>query len=99
MDKRTTGIVATVAATLLCGLPGLCLCLFGALTAAGAMPYEYTLGSDSGTGTFPTVYGIVLLCVALILILIPVAVGYFTLRNKPETVTTTTYDEPIPPPT
>jgi hypothetical protein len=96
MDRRTTGIVATVAATLLCGLPGICLCLFGALAATGT--YNYNFGTQTGTDTLPTGYAIASICVALILILIPVAVGFFTLRRKPEAAVTT-YDEPIPPPT
>ncbi len=35
MNNKNTGIIATVAAALLCGCPGLFLCLFGAITAAG----------------------------------------------------------------
>ena len=35
MDTRTKGIIATIAAVLLCGCPGLLLCIFGGLTAAG----------------------------------------------------------------
>ena len=97
MDRRTTGIVATIASTLLCGLPGLCLCLFGALTATGLMPYEYSLGTETGTGQLPSTWGFVTLCVALILILIPVAVGFFTLRKKPEEMPK--FEEPLPPPT
>ena len=96
MDKKTTGIVATVASTLLCGFPGLCICLFGALTAAGIMPYDYMLGNQTGSGTLPSSYGYAMLCLALILILIPVAVGFFTLRKKPEEMPK--FDEPLPPP-
>jgi len=35
MNNKTTGIVATVATVILCGCPGIFLCLFGALTVAG----------------------------------------------------------------
>ncbi len=35
MDTKTKGIVATIAAVVLCGCPGLFMCLFGALTAGG----------------------------------------------------------------
>ncbi len=80
MDKRTTAIIATVATAFLCGLPGCCLLIFGAVTAAGVMP-DF-MGSTS-TGLAPTWLGIVLLCLALLLIAIPVAIGFFTLRKKP----------------
>jgi hypothetical protein len=77
MNNKNTGIIATVAAVLLCGCPGLFLCLFGALTAAGQ-------GTFNDASLSPSV-GFALVCFALILILIPVGVGFFTLRKKPET--------------
>ncbi len=76
MTNKNTGIIATVAAVLLCGCPGLFLCLFGALTAAGQ-------GTFNDASLSPSV-GFALVCFALILILIPVGVGFFTLRKKPE---------------
>ena len=76
MENRNTGIIATIAAAFLCGCPGLFLCLFGALTAAGQ-------GNFNNSSLPPTV-GFVLLCLSLIFILIPVGVGFFTLRKKPE---------------
>ena len=75
MSNRNTGIIATIAAVVLCGCPGLFLCLFGALTAAGQ-------GTFNDSSLDPTV-GFVLVCLALFLIIIPVAVGFFTLRKKP----------------
>ena len=84
MQNRNTGIIATIAAVVLCGCPGLFLCLFGALTAAGQ-------GNFNDSSLSPTV-GFALLCVSLILILIPVGVGFFTLRKKPEVTS-----EEIPP--
>jgi hypothetical protein len=90
MDKKTTGMIATIASVLLCGCPGIFLCLFGALTAAGQG--TYTLGSDIGS-LDPTV-GYVLLCLSLILIAIPIVVGVVTLRKKSEAPVS---NEPIPP--
>jgi hypothetical protein len=75
MNNRNTGIIATVAATLLCGCPGLFVCLFGAITAAGQ-------GTFNEASLSPAV-GITLVCLSLLLILIPVGVGFFTLRKKP----------------
>lgn len=75
MTNKNTGIIATLAAVFLCGCPGLFLCLFGAITAAGQ-------GTFNDSSLSPNV-GFALVCFALILILIPVGVGFFTLRKKP----------------
>ena len=85
MNNKNTGIIATVAAVFLCGCPGLFLCIFGAVTATGNMPYNTEVNGVSNSGILPSSYGIAMLCFALILILIPVGVGFFTLRKKPET--------------
>ena len=103
MDKKTGGLIATIAATLFCGFPGLCLCIFGVVTAAGVMPYETEFNGIADSGTMPSSAGFAMLCVALIFILIPAAVGFFTLRNKPEDgvidaePVVPVSDEPIPP--
>ena len=76
MTNKNTGIIATIATVVLCGCPGLFLCLFGAITAAGQ-------GTFNNASLSPTV-GYALVCLALILILIPGAVGFFTLRKKPD---------------
>jgi hypothetical protein len=52
------------------------------------------LNGVSGTTSLPQAYGVGMLCVALIFILIPIAVGFFTLRTKP---TPASPREPIPP--
>ena len=88
MDKKTVGIIATLVTTLLCGFPGLCLCLFGAITATGHMPLtsDFPYTSDFGNPNSemaPSYLGFVLLCLALICIAIPIVVGILTLRNKP----------------
>ena len=84
MEKKTGGIIATIVAVLLCGCPGLCLCLFGAVTAAGQMPWTADLSGYNQYGTVPPAWGLVGLCLALIFIAIPIVVGILTLRNKPE---------------
>ena len=93
MDSRSKGILATVAAVILCGCPGLVLCIFGGLVAAGA-PVNTELNGVTNTTTLPSAYGIGMLCIALIFILIPIAVGFFTLRKKPAPPI---MSEPLPP--
>ncbi len=93
MDNRTKGIIATIASALLCGCPGLFICIFGVLIAVGA-PVTTTLNSQSSTQTYPPTVGFVMLCLSVIFIAIPVVVGFLTLRNKPAAPVST---EPIPP--
>ncbi|HEX9617442.1 MAG TPA: hypothetical protein VGA03_08485 [Anaerolineales bacterium] len=94
MDRKTTGILLTGGSALLCGCPGLFLCLFGGLSAAGAGTYD--LGTD--VGQISSGAGIALLCLGILLTLIPLGVGYFSLRNRPAAVASTAPDEPLPPP-
>lgn len=82
MDKRTTGIVATIASVLLCGCPGLFLCVFGGITALGGG--EMSL-NNSTQALGPTV-GYVLLCLSLIFMAIPIVVGVVTLRKRKNVV-------------
>ena len=83
MTNKNTGMIATIAAAVLCGCPGLFLCIFGAVTATGNMPYSTELNGVSNSGVLPSTYGFAMLCIALLLLLIPAAVGFFTLRKKP----------------
>ncbi len=95
MNNKNTGMIATIAAVVLCGCPGLLMCIFGAVTATGNMPYTTELNGVSGSGTMPAGIGFAMLCISLISILIPIAVGFFMLRKKPEEVVTSS--EPLPP--
>jgi hypothetical protein len=88
MDTKTRGIVATIVAVVLCGCPGLCMCLFGAITAAG----KGTFNDQS----LPSPVGFVLICLSLIFIVIPIAVGFFMLRKTPEAATASS-NESLPP--
>ncbi len=92
MDTKTKGIIATIAAVVLCGCPGFFLCVFGAATAFGGGTYN--LGSD--VGSIPPSMGFVFLCLSLIFMLIPIGVGFFMLRKKPEADAVSS-NEPIPP--
>jgi len=96
MDKKTTGIIATVATALLCGCPGLCMCLFGATSVFASMiPGAEIDVMGSSDPAAATTMGIVTLCLSVIFIAIPILVGFFTLRNKPEEPIIS--NEPLPP--
>lgn len=97
MDKRTTGIIATIATGLLCGVPGLFALCFGVIAAAVSQIQgaEIDLGgsNDPMTALF---LGVGVICVGIIFIAIPIAVGFFTLRKREPASEFS--DEPIPPP-
>jgi hypothetical protein len=78
--NRTVAIVITLVTVLCCACPGFGLCLFSVLGLAG-VPVTTTLNGSSNTAPMPTGVGIAMICGSLILILIPVAVGFFTLRK------------------
>ncbi len=94
MDKKSIGMIATIASALTCGCCGLFVCIFGAFTASGNMPYNTEVNGVENSGFLPVSVGYVLLCLSVIAILIPILVGFFTLRKKPEVVQ---HNEPLPP--
>lgn len=96
MDKKTTGIIVTVAAALLCGCPGLCAAFFGAISAVASFIPGADIdifGSNDPQAALTT--GIGMLCGGIIFVAIPVVVGFLMLRKKPEK--TVKFDEPLPP--
>lgn len=82
MQNRTLGIVATVITALICGCMGLLSCIFGGLIARGT-PFDVTSNGVTAPQTFPPTIGFALLCLSFLFILVPIAVGFFTLRKKP----------------
>jgi len=70
-------------------------CIWGGMIASNT---PFTVTSTTGqesVQTFPTTVGYVLLCLSVLMILVPVLVGFFTLRKKPEVAPVS--DEPLPP--
>ncbi len=87
MQNKNTGIIATIAAVVLCGCPGLFMCFFGATSLlASAMPGAEIDVFGSNDPAAGTTMGFVFLCLSLILIAIPVVVGFLMFRKKPETI-------------
>jgi hypothetical protein len=94
VDKRTLGIILTVVTVLFCGCPGLFICLFGGLTAAGLGTYTTDVLGTTGVGELPTGSGYGMLCGGLILIAIPIVIGVVMLR-KPKAVPPTDIVPPV----
>jgi hypothetical protein len=95
MNNKNTGIIATIATALICGCCGLFTCVMGIGTITGNGTFD--LGSTSQA--MPPVVGYVFLCLAVIMIIIPIAVGFFMLRKKPEAavVVEASSNETLPP--
>ncbi|MBN2550502.1 MAG: hypothetical protein JXB15_15160 [Anaerolineales bacterium] len=96
MDNKNTGIIATVVATLLCGCPGLLAMCMGLMFAVVSQFPDAEIdifGSNDPQSALGM--GIGGLCLGLVFIAIPIAVGFFMLRKKPGAAPTS--NEPIPP--
>lgn len=89
MQNRTLGIVATVVTALACGCVSIFTCIWGFLIASGS-PIDVTNNGVTTPQTFSPVIGYVLLCLTVLMILVPVAVGFFTFRKRPEETTVIT---------
>ena len=83
MYNRTTGIVITVIAVLLFGCPGLiCLCSGAAFALVGLSgDPNYYIGIDTEP-TSTLIGGLFFICLSVVLISIPVIVGFLTVRRK-----------------
>lgn len=102
MDKKTTGLIATISTALLCGCPGLfALCIGGTSVLASFIPDANIDVFGSNDPAVATTMGFVFLCLSVIFIAIPIVVGVVTLRNKPEEAApvpaATPVSEPKPP--
>jgi hypothetical protein len=86
VDKRTLGIILTSVTALFCGCPGIFICLFGGLSAAGLGTYTTDVLGTTGAGTMPAWTGFGLLCLGLFLVVLPIVIGVVMLR-KPKTTT------------
>jgi hypothetical protein len=85
MQNRTLGIVLTVVTALACGCASIFACGWGFVIASG-QPINVTTNNVTTQQTLSPVIGYTLLCLSLLMILVPVGVGFFTLRKKPETM-------------
>lgn len=85
MDKRQTGLIATIATALLCGCPGLLAFCWGSLSAVISFVPGADINIGGSSDPSSALYaGLGSLCAGILFIAIPVAVGYFTLRRRPD---------------
>jgi membrane protein implicated in regulation of membrane protease activity len=94
-ENKTWAIVGTIAAIVLCGLPGLCLLCPGGVAAIAGVFNNNSAGFD-----LPGWSGYVLLCLSVIFIAIAVVVPILLLRKKKPgaaAVEVLPPQEPLPP--
>ncbi|MEW5830401.1 MAG: hypothetical protein AB1846_16050 [Chloroflexota bacterium] len=97
MDKKTTGLIATIVTAVFCGCPGLfSMCLGGMMALVGPMPGAEIDIFGSSDPNSAIAMGIGMLCGGIIFIAIPIVVGVLTLR-KPKPAVVENIDEPLPP--
>jgi preprotein translocase subunit SecF len=95
MNNRNTSLIATIAAVVLCGCPGLFGLCFGLTSLfASFVPGAQIDVFGSNDPQAATTMGIGTLCVSVIFIAIPVVVWFVTRRK--ETASLSDHD-PIPP--
>jgi len=87
MNKKTGGIIGTIASALLCGLPGIVLACLGVMAVVGAQGPE--IASNNAKWQNAMIGGVAFLCGGAVLILIPLIVGFFSLRKKSSPIQTT----------
>lgn len=86
MENRQRGIIATVAAALLCGCPGFFALCWGSLSAIVSFVPGAEIDIGGSSDPRSALYtGLGALCVGILFIAIPVAIGFFTLRKRPDT--------------
>jgi hypothetical protein len=78
-DKKKVGLIVTAVTAVLCGCPGLCSVVFGAMTATGS-DYVNTYGDYE-------FLGVGMICLGLIMAVIPIGAGIYTfLQSRKEEV-------------
>jgi hypothetical protein len=79
MNRRTGGIIGTIAAALLCGVPGIILACSGLVAVMGAQSAE--IAADNAKWQSTMIGAASFLVGGLVLVLIPIIVGFLTLRR------------------
>lgn len=95
MNNRNTSLIATIAATVLCGCPGLFGLCFGLTSLfASFVPGAQIDVFGSNDPQAATTMGLVTLCLSVIFIGIPIVVWFVT---RPKRTSGLADNEPLPP--
>jgi len=81
MQNRNLAIVITLITTLICGCASIISCVWGFLIASGT-PINVTNNGVTTPQVLSPAIGYTLLCLTILMILVPVAVGFFALRKR-----------------
>ncbi len=84
MQNRTLAIVITAITALACGCASIFSCVWGFLIASG-QPIDVTTNGVTTPQVLSPTIGYTLICLTILMILVPVAVGFFTLRKRSDT--------------
>ena len=84
MQNRTLAIVITAITALVCGCASIFSCVWGFLIASG-QPIDVTTNGVTTPQVLSPTIGYALVCLTVLMILVPVAVGFFTLRKRSDT--------------
>ena len=95
MNNRNTSLIATIAATVLCGCPGLLGLCFGLTSLfASFVPGAEIDVFGSSDPQAATTMGLVTLCLSVIFIAIPIVIWFVT---RPKATAGSSDNEPLPP--
>ena len=83
MQNRTLAIVITVVTALACGCASIFSCVWGFLIASGT-PINVTNNGVTTPQVLSPAIGYTLLCLTVLMVLVPVTVGFFALRKRPD---------------
>lgn len=86
MQNRTLAIVITVITALACGCASIFSGVWGFLIATGT-PIDITTNGITTPQVLSPTIGYTLLCLTIFMILVPVAVGFITLRKRSDVTT------------
>jgi hypothetical protein len=81
--SRQTGLILTIVSAVLCGCPGLFSCFWGAIASVVSFipGAEIDIGGSSDP-MMALVAGLGAIVMGVVLVVIPVAVWFFTVRGK-----------------
>jgi len=96
MSNRTTAVIITIIAVILCGCPGLAFLCFGVtdfIDHYALNSYFYGIYNEKVSNS----WGVVGICSGILFIVIAIVVSYLVLRQKKVTPPPSNPNEPLPP--